>query len=158
MALTGTLSTLLAQTSDTKIRKAIDFLLLADLSKEFETVSPGNNRTIEIDGRDIYAILQTYTSKTTEIIKIEGHRKYIDVQYIFEGTEKILLASATDISTPDEYNSEKDVYFPSVSGYSSIDFRTGEAVILTPLDLHGPCYCTHKPALVKKVVIKVAAS
>ncbi|QQS52366.1 MAG: YhcH/YjgK/YiaL family protein [Bacteroidota bacterium] len=156
MAIVGNLRTLASQTSHTRILQALDYLSQTDLNAIFLTLSEGSSKTMEIDGKALFAIFQTYTSKTGETIKMEGHRQYIDVQYIFEGEEKILLASEEDITEADTYNVEKDYFFPKVAAFSSVILRQGEGAVLTPLDLHGPGYCVDKPGIVKKVVVKVA--
>lgn len=156
MAILGNLFILKSQTNHAGIQKALEYLTNTDLGAVFQSLGEGASKTIEIDGKEIFAIFQTYASKTTETIKIEGHRKYIDVQYIFEGTEKILLAAANDIVEDSVFNVENDYFFPKVAAYSSVVLRQGEGAVLTPLDLHGPCYCVEMPALVKKVVVKVA--
>ncbi len=156
MAIVGNLDIIKAQTSHAGIQKALEFLSNTKLELVFRTLSEGESKIVDIDAKEIFAIFQTYKSKTTETIKIEGHRKYIDVQYILEGTEKILLASKNDIVEESAFNVENDYFFPTVAAYSSVILRQGEAAVLTPLDLHGPCYCVDKPGLVKKVVVKVA--
>lgn len=97
-----------------------------------------------IDGAAIFAVYQTYTSKFPKHVKIEGHQKYIDIQFIFDGTEHILLAT------------EKDVVFPKCGDYLWAKLRAGEAAILYPEDLHGLGYCADSLALAKKIVVKVS--
>jgi biofilm protein TabA len=155
MALIGSLEILKKQTQDVKITEALKYLQNTNITKEFGNVSPGNNKTIEIDLKNIYAIYQEYMSKPHTEIKVEGHKKYIDIQYIFEGEEQILLSSDNYIVERGEYNEEKDCYFPKVDKYSVLHLKPGDATILFPEDLHGPGYCIDKPDNVKKVVIKV---
>jgi YhcH/YjgK/YiaL family protein len=155
MAIIGSTEILEKQTQNNRIHKALDYLKNADIHQEFTAVSPGNNKTVEIEGKSIFAIYQAYDSKSLDTIKLEGHLKYIDIQYIFEGEEQILLASKADIVKDDTYNEEKDFYFPEVKKYASIQLKSEDAAILFPEDLHGPGYCIEKPASVKKIVIKV---
>lgn len=155
MAIIGSIEVLEKQTQRKSILKALDYLKNTDINQEFSTVSLGNNKEVEIEGRSIFAIYQTYDSKTHDIIKLEGHVKYIDIQYIFEGEEQILLASKADIIKDDPYNEEKDFYFPEVKKYAAIQLKSEDAALLFPEDLHGPGYCIEKPAVVKKIVIKV---
>jgi biofilm protein TabA len=156
MALFGTLGVLKLQTQNVKLQRAINYLEENNLREIFESVSPGNNRIIEIEGKQVYAIFQEYLSKLPHDVKIEGHHKYIDIQYIFEGKEIIRLASEKDIISPDVYITEKDVHFPSVAEYSQLLLRKGDAAIFYPEDLHGPCCCIDYPKNVKKIVVKVA--
>jgi hypothetical protein len=52
----------------------------------FSKVEPGR---IEIDGNAIFALIQEYQTVPSEEKKPEAHRKYIDVQYVFQGSEII---------------------------------------------------------------------
>jgi biofilm protein TabA len=66
-----------------------------------------------------------------------------------------LLATEKDIVKRDNYQCEKDIYFPEVKSFSFIQLRKSDAAILFPEDLHGPCCCIDKPSLVQKIVVKV---
>lgn len=156
MAIVGSLNNIAQQVQNKKLLTALEYLKSADIETIFKEVSPEKNKTIEIDGKNIFAIYQTYISKIHDKIKVEGHKKYIDIQYIFKGCEQILLASTADIIENDTYNSEKDFYFPKIKNYSIIQLKSGDGAILYPEDLHGPGYCILQPDAVKKIVIKVA--
>jgi YhcH/YjgK/YiaL family protein len=58
-----------------------------------ETVSPtaalGRH---EIDGDDVFALVQRYTTKPIEERVFESHRKYIDIQYVLQGREVMCWA------------------------------------------------------------------
>ena len=41
--------------------------------------------TYEIDGKQVYALVQEYQSKRPADGKWEAHRKYIDLQYVVRG-------------------------------------------------------------------------
>lgn len=156
MALVGSLKVLKQQTQKSRLIAAIEYLENTDIKTEFKDVSAGNNKIIELNGKTIFAIYQTYESKPHNEIKVEGHKKYIDIQYIFEGNEQILLASPSDILKEDNYNEEKDIYFPKIKAYSIVQLKPGDGAILFPEDLHGPGYCVQEPGSIKKIVIKVA--
>lgn len=156
MALIGSIEVLKDQTENQRLLKALNYLTTTDIGKEFESVSIDNNKKVEIEGDKIFAIYQTYMSKSHDSIKVEGHQKYIDIQYIHDGEEQILLAPLSAITTNDVYNSEKDLYFPKVDSYSILQLKPTDGAILFPIDLHGPGYCVDNPSQVKKIVIKVA--
>ena len=65
-----------------RIKLAFDYLDKIDLS----TLSVGRN---EIEGDNIYAMLQQYTSKPREQGLWEAHRRYIDLQLVIQGAEQI---------------------------------------------------------------------
>ena len=61
-----------------KFKKAFTFLRETDLA------SLPIGRT-EIDGDEVYASVQSYTTMTVEECAFESHLEYFDVQYVVEG-------------------------------------------------------------------------
>ena len=111
----------------------------------------------EIDGKEIFASVQEYTSKLNEDGKYEGHRNYIDIQYIISGIEVIEVADISKMTLKTEYNEIKDVEF-----YEDCDtagravLQSGEYGIFFPHDIHKPGLAfANNPALVKKIVVKI---
>ncbi len=51
---------------------------------------------VEIDGDQVFAFVQEYTSKPMEQGRWEAHVKYIDIQYIVSGEEQIGYANVAD--------------------------------------------------------------
>ena len=62
-----------------------------------------------IDGERVYASVQTYETKLEA--KYESHRKYIDIQYLIKGSEKIGVTDLANCITCIEYDSEKGTPF-----------------------------------------------
>ena len=48
---------------------------------------------VEIDGDNVFLLLNSYETRTKEEAKAEAHRKYIDVMYMVEGAETIYVKS-----------------------------------------------------------------
>lgn len=124
--------------------KAFDFIRKTDFSK----LADGK---YEIDGDNIFAIVQEY--KTKDIAKLEGHRKYIDIQYLHSGVELIAYANLENqiIISDDE---EKDLAFYEGDG-SFIKLESQMFAIFFPQDLHMPGIKLTESTKVKKIVIKV---
>lgn len=124
--------------------KAFDFIGKTDFSK----LADGK---YEIDGNDIFALVQEY--KTKDIAKLEGHRKYIDIQYLHSGVELIAYANLENqiIISDDE---EKDLAFYEGEG-SFIKLESQMFAIFFPQDLHMPGIKLTNVNQVKKIVIKV---
>lgn len=156
MAIFGTLATIEAQCNKALFQKCFDFLKNTNLEKVFHEVEINKPIEIEIDGKNAFAIFQTYDTKSIADAKMEGHKKYIDIQYIHKGTEQILISSTGSITEADNYDSSKDVFFRSVTNYSNIVLNNGDACILYPDDLHAPCISTKASSKVEKIVIKVS--
>ncbi len=115
-----------------------------------------NDGRYEIDGSNIYAAVSRYQTKPMEIGKWESHRKYIDVQLVAEGKERIGYSNLSEMTVNQEYNEEKDVQFLVGAG----DFITAGKntfVILFPQDVHMPGISAenNRQDEVIKVVVKV---
>lgn len=111
----------------------------------------------DLDGDKVYALVQQYETKPQSAGKWEAHRKYIDVQYVAAGIERIGWANIHRLKLSEPYDDSRDVAFYKGEG----DFVTvpaGWFVILFPEDAHMPCTALDKPAPVTKVVVKVRVS
>lgn len=130
-----------------RLAKAFRFLTTTDLTK----VEPG---TYKIEGKEIFAMVSTYETHPVDDTKWEAHRKYLDIQVLIAGEERMGFAPLSFVNEIISYNDEKDIAFYSGSG----DFITvgeGQFAIFLPQDAHQPCIQKDFPADVKKVVIKV---
>jgi YhcH/YjgK/YiaL family protein len=130
-----------------RLSSGFEYLQSADLAG----LAPGR---VEIDGDQVFALVQEYTSKPMEQGRWEAHRKYIDIQYIVSGEENIGYANVADL-TMGEYNEEKDRYIPQGEG-SFVRLLAGMFGVYMPEDAHMPNMAVGQPAPVKKVVVKVA--
>ena len=111
----------------------------------------------EIDGKELYASVQEYDSKLAANAKFEGHRNYIDIQFVVSGTEIIKVADIAKMTLKTEYNTEKDVeFYEDNASASALVLSAGEYAVLFPQDIHMPCVAPEdKSAPVKKIVVKV---
>jgi len=130
-----------------RINKGLKYILDSDFSKS----EPG---IYEIEGKNIFAIVTNYKSRLPEEAKIENHKKYIDIQYIVEGSEQIGYAPYTGQNPLIAYDEDKDIAFYHCE-ISLIKFEQNSFGIFFPQDIHAPCIATDRPSDVKKVVIKV---
>ena len=110
----------------------------------------------ELQGEDVFALPQRYTTKPHDQGKWEAHRKYIDVQYIVSGTEVMGHALLHNLTVSEPYNEEKDVLFLLGKGNLLI-VSAGMFTIFFPHDVHMPTLAVAAPAPVHKIVIKVRA-
>jgi len=111
----------------------------------------------ELDGDKVFALVQQYQSKPLSEGKWEAHRKYIDVQFVVSGAERIGWTPVDGLTLTESYNEIKDIAFYKGDG----DFVTvpaGTFVILFPEDAHMPGIAVDAPAPVTKVVVKVRVS
>ena len=109
-----------------------------------------------IDGEDLFAVVQEYDTAPSTEKRFESHLRYIDIQYIVSGKERMLHAPADTLKVNTPYNDEKDVAFytdPEVS--SSFLVLPGHFAIFFPADGHKPGVMAGGRDPVRKVVVKV---
>lgn len=110
----------------------------------------------EIKGNDIYAMVQSYMTDTTENKKLESHRRYIDVQYIVSGIEVIEWIPTGGLRVMTPYSDENDVIFYHIAeGMSPLVLTPGMFAVFYPADAHMPGCFLDKPEAVRKIVVKV---
>lgn len=132
------------------IRKALEYLAKTD----FSGMAPGK---VELDGRNLYALIQHYESKPRDKGLWEAHRRYIDVQYVAEGIESMGHALLETMTVTRPYEDENDYALFSGKG-DYVTVRAGMFAVFFPHDVHSPTLAWDAPAPVRKVVVKVAIS
>ncbi len=134
---------------DERLKLGFDFLLNNDL-ENLEC------KKHIIKGDEVYANVQELKTKNLEDKKWEAHRKYIDIQYVIKGKEKIGCGFLRDFSkTTVPYNDEKDVVFLDGENYSYINLKAGDFVVLYPNDVHAPMLKVEENEDIKKVIVKI---
>jgi len=131
-----------------RIKAGFEYLAKTDFSK----IAAGK---YEIDGSNLFALVQEYDSITKEQGKWECHKNYIDIQYIVEGVEQIGVQNIDFLKVTVEYNPEKDIAFLSGDG-DFVTLSKGSYGVFFPQDAHMPKVAPgDKPGKVKKVVLKI---
>lgn len=131
-----------------RIKTALEYLAKTD----FSAMEPGRT---ELDGTNLYVLVQAYDSLPKAQGKWECHQKYIDIQYIAEGTELIGFTNISNMKVTTPYNPEKDVTFLDGEG-DYVKLGKGSYGIFFPEDAHQPKVAPGDiPGKVKKVVIKI---
>ncbi|MFO7636251.1 MAG: YhcH/YjgK/YiaL family protein [Clostridia bacterium] len=124
------------------------FRYLADHDMEFF-----DDGRYEIDGQEIFCIIQSYSSK--EESAWEGHKEYIDIQYMIYGTEEIRVSNIEEMRHVGMYDPEKDIHFFEGAASCRLFMRPRDFAVFFPEDIHMPALCIDAPSHVKKAVIKV---
>lgn len=110
--------------------------------------------TYEIDGENMFAMMNLYNSHDRRKSELEAHKKYIDVQFLAAGTELIGYAPLKHQIPSTTYDETHDyMFFNEPCSY--IRMETGMFAIFFPSDLHKPGIFDESPSAVKKVVVKV---
>lgn len=114
------------------------------------TLAPGRH---DVQGTDVYALVQHYESRPLEKGKWEAHRRYIDIQYLFEGEERMGYAPLEQARLG-EYDDARDFQALQAEG-DFITVRPDMFVIFAPQDAHMPNLAVAEPRPNKKIVMKV---
>jgi|LGVF01.1.fsa_nt_gb YhcH/YjgK/YiaL family protein len=130
-----------------RIKIALEYISNTDFSK-LET------GTYDIVKGEIFAIVNRYQTVAANSEKLEAHKKYIDVQFVYEGNELIGFSSKNNQQVFQEYDEEED-YELYDEKMNIIEFNKGMFAILFPDDLHAPGIHVEIPKDVTKVVVKV---
>jgi len=132
------------------------FSYLSSLSEDvFADLAQAEARKVVLQDDAVFALNQSYETKPLFQAGFENHRRYIDVQYMFTGSERILVAPLRDAQPRDDYNMEKDIQFHTVSEYSTFIVHSGMACIFFSEDVHAPGLQIEGKTTVKKCVVKI---
>jgi len=122
--------------------------------KDLDTLAPGN---YPLDGKKVYAIVSTYDSKDMDKTKWESHRKYIDLQYVISGKEKIGVAPVSQAKVTEAYDEAKDIaHYESAGKYYVAE--PGTFFLFFPQETHRPGIKVDSSVPVRKLVIKISVA
>jgi biofilm protein TabA len=163
MAIFGTIETVKEQINGSKFDKA--FLYIRKLqdknSAEYKSLSNikiDECNKIELDN-NCFVLEQAYISKNKEDCFFESHKKYIDIQYIFEGEEIMEVENISNLEVTTEYKEDLDYAKYAQSKYSSVlKIRENQLAIFYPNDAHMPCIKIDENKKVIKAVFKISVN
>lgn len=128
--------------------KVADFLTHLDCEIEFGKYELGNGN---------YVNVETYQTKSLDEAKFESHKKYIDIQMLIYGSERIYFQGLDGLNEIAPYSEEKDITFYSnkISG-DYVTLNGKNFALIYPHEAHAPqCRVDIDGVKVKKVVAKV---
>ena len=80
--------------------------------------------------------------------KLENHHRYIDIHYVIEGVEKIVVSSRNDLERITEFSEENDCELFAIP-------QAGDFLVVYPGESHAPMIAANgEIATVRKVVVK----
>ena len=135
------------------IERALDFLRSTDFSK----LAPG---VVEIDGKNIFAQIIDLTTREVAENRPEVHRRYLDIQFLAWGEEKIGIAIDTGNNEISESLLEQRdiIFYHNSENESFIEMIPGSYAIFFPQDVNRPACIKNKETTIRKIVVKVAIS
>lgn len=109
----------------------------------------------EVDENFFYSVQEYEAFDASESI-YESHRKYIDIQWIISGTEKLLITDKQNLITSNRYDEARDVInYEASDNMSAMILVPGGCAILFPNDAHRAERINGNRCMIKKIVGKV---
>ena len=132
----------------------------ASMQKAFDFLESGGSKGLtdgrhDIDGDEVFALVQSYETQPAEEKRFEAHRRYIDLQYVAIGSEAIVWAPMSRLKGWDDYSEESDSLLCSDGDGVHLTLDEGSFAVLFPQDAHKPGCVWNHPGIVKKVVVKI---
>ena len=126
------------------------FAFLEDAQKELPPVG-----RYDLDGDNVYALVQQYDTIPAEETKWEAHKKYIDIQFVHAGAEIIAWDTIGNLPEGEAFDEAKDRYLYKAPTKSPLELAAGTFAIFYPEDLHRPKELCRAACPVTKIVVKV---
>ncbi|MEW6132547.1 MAG: YhcH/YjgK/YiaL family protein [Pseudomonadota bacterium] len=126
---------------------AFDYLRGADLM----SLAPGKH---EVQGEQLFAIVEACAGRTRAEAKLECHRRYIDIQLVLEGVDEMGWRPLAQCEKPiAEFDAARDIRFYDDAPSSWVATPAGSFCIFFPEDAHAPLV---SGGMIRKVVMKIA--
>ena len=113
-----------------------DFPLLVSALNEIDSL-PAFTEPQSIGWNESYFMVQSYTPASSANRLWETHRRFIDVQIILSGSERIGWSPSNMLTIVEPYDAEKDIEVLDGEGLMH-SLGPGDFVILFPTDAHMP--------------------
>ena len=101
--------------------------------------------------------LEELRKKDKKDCLFESHKKYIDIQYMFEGDEIMEVENVNNLLIETPYKEDLDyAKYAQCSNFSSLLIKENELAIFYPDDAHMPCIKVDENKKIIKAVFKIA--
>ena len=129
---------------------AFDFLLSLNADAE--------EKRYTLQGDDIFAMVESYETQPPESKQPEAHRKYVDIQVLLAGAERIAWSATDELTISKPYEPDRDIAFFERSDPlgTMLKLEPGRFAVFFPGDAHTPGVQVDGPCYVKKAVVKIA--
>ncbi len=160
MAIFANFQTIKDQVNDFRFNLAFSYI---EKLQDITSLEYKNLKDIELDvcnkivlNENCFVLEQSYISKNKEDCFFESHKKYIDIQYIFEGEEIMEVENIENLNVSKKYDEDLDYakYFQNKNS-SSLKIKQNELAIFYPNDAHMPCIKIDENKKVIKAVFKI---
>lgn len=135
------------------IQRALEYLRTTD----FEQMPAGR---YALKGDQIYVQVLDLETKPPADILPEVHRRYLDVQYLHSGKEKMGFApdlGNNPVAVP--YDESRDIqHYQTAEFENTLTMQAGSFAVFFPEDVHRPACIDGEVSKIRKVVVKIALS
>lgn len=108
---------------------------------------------VELEGESLFALYSAKQGKSLIDAKLEAHRRYIDIQFLVAGEEKIGWKPTEECKMPQSgFDFVNDFILFDDEPQQYLSLLPGEFVIFFPEDAHAPMIGDDT---IKKIVVKV---
>ncbi len=120
--------------------------------------APAVEGRVDLDGDRLFALISTYETKTGSEWQFEGHRRYIDIQYVASGREIIGWAPSEQATVTAPYDDRSDIWFGTVPprAVTKVPMQPDRVAVFYPSDAHAPGRAWGISVPVRKIVVKIA--
>lgn len=126
---------------------ALDYLMTHHLGEL-------DNGTYTIDGDKVFFFIQENQLNTEANNTFEYHRRYLDLHFLLDGTEKIQFGHLIDeVTCP--YDESKDIGMVTCQKHTAFQLINDSFVAFFPGEAHQPNQYVGQTSRVKKCVFKV---
>jgi YhcH/YjgK/YiaL family protein len=114
----------------------------------------------ELQGKDITVQVFDLTTKTKAETRPEIHRKYIDVQFLVSGRERIgVAADSGNNVVAENLLADRDLlFYQAMENETTLEMFPGNFAVFLPSDVHRPGCQAEGPQAIRKVVVKVSVA
>lgn len=109
----------------------------------------------ELDGKELFALVDEYETRNEEDVMYEAHKVYADIQYLVHGEERIGVIDLYSTMEVIPYDKTKDIVFLKSEKNNYRHASSKCFFVFFPNDAHRPCVKAHDNSPVRKVVIKI---
>ena len=139
--------------------KNIDLYKIDSYIKDFIlNIDPSIKAGRYVISDNAYMNIDEYKTRKKETIKLEAHRKYIDIQFLIKGKERVYTTNKEGLSVLKEYDENLDIEFYRIPERKlNISYLTkNKFMVLYPNDVHAPCInYENESEDVKKAIVKI---
>ena len=126
-----------------------------ELLKDVKIAGQADGR-YEVDGDNLFYMIQRYQTKDKDEMLFEAHKDYIDIQWIFDGEESIGYALTETLGEAVQPYKPDVAKYADPKIFTEVKLAKGMFAIFFPDDAHKPCYDYRDgKSNVHKLVVKV---